>query len=184
MFFLFAVVVLEYPDALGHPDNYIPANIFITPKHIVPEWYFLPFFAILRAIPNKVLGIVAMFSSILIIFILPRIDTVCHRTSPLFRPLFEYVFGLFILDFLLLGYTGTRPPIYPYLELSQICTFFYFFLCIVCFCLTSRFEVYLDSFRREYFIKTGARDRHAPRNKIKKYQKPRRIVNKIFIKKH
>lgn len=144
VFFLFTIVVLRYPDALGHPDNYIPANIFITPKHIVPEWYFLPFFAILRAIPNKVLGILAMFSSIFIIFILPKIDTACHKTSPLFRPIFEYAFGFFILDFLLLGYTGTKPPIYPYLELSQICTLFYFVLCIFCFCLTSHIESYIE----------------------------------------
>lgn len=153
VFFLFAIVVLLYPDVLGHPDNYIPANIFITPKHIVPEWYFLPFFAILRAIPDKVFGILAMFASIAIIFILPRIDTVCHIPSPLFRPIFEYVFGLFILSFLLLGYTGTKPPIYPYLELSQLCTFFYFALCIFCFCFTSRLEIYLDRFRFDYFLK-------------------------------
>jgi ubiquinol-cytochrome c reductase cytochrome b subunit len=143
VFFLFLIVVFLYPDTLGHPDNYIPANIFITPKHIVPEWYFLPFFAILRAIPNKLFGILAMFFSIAIIFILPKIDVICHITSPVFRPLFEYMFAIFVVSFLLLGFVGTRPPIYPYLELSQICTLVYFFSCLFCFCFLSRFELYL-----------------------------------------
>lgn len=170
VFFLFFIVVFRYPDVLGHPDNYIPANIFITPKHIVPEWYFLPFFAILRAVPSKVFGILAMFMSIVIIFILPRLDTICHISSPIFRPIFEYAFSFFILNFLLLGFTGARPPIYPYLELSQICTFFYFVLCIFCFCLCSRLELYLDGFRFDYWLKADNKKRLLEK-KLKEYRK-------------
>jgi quinol-cytochrome oxidoreductase complex cytochrome b subunit len=79
--FLSILTVFFYPNALGHPDNYIKANALITPKHIVPEWYFLPFYAILRAIPNKLGGVLAMFLSILILFTLPFISSFKTKSS-------------------------------------------------------------------------------------------------------
>ena len=82
---IFAFFVFYMPNILGHPDNYIPADPLVTPEHIVPEWYFLPFYAILRAIPFKLLGVIAMLSSILILFILPWLDTSKVRSCR-FRP--------------------------------------------------------------------------------------------------
>jgi ubiquinol-cytochrome c reductase cytochrome b subunit len=79
--FLVLFTVYYYPNALGHPDNYIRADSLVTPKHIVPEWYFLPFYAILRAIPNKLGGVIAMFSSILILFLLPFLGRFKCKTS-------------------------------------------------------------------------------------------------------
>lgn len=98
-FFVFASVftffVFFYPNALGHPDNYIPANPLVTPPHIVPEWYFLPFYAILRSIPDKLGGVVAMISAILVLLLLPVINTSEIRSSK-FRPLFAFFTGFLL----------------------------------------------------------------------------------------
>ncbi len=108
-FLIFAYFVFFKPNALGHPDNYIPANPLVTPAHIVPEWYFLPFYAILRAIPDKLGGVIAMFASILILFALPWLDKAKTR-SGYFRPLFKWFYIIFILNFVfLLGYLGAQP---------------------------------------------------------------------------
>jgi len=85
-----AVLVFLFPTELGHPDNSIKANPLVTPAHIVPEWYFLPFYAILRSIPNKSGGILAMGSAILALFTLPSIQGTCLRSSS-FRPLFGFL---------------------------------------------------------------------------------------------
>jgi quinol-cytochrome oxidoreductase complex cytochrome b subunit len=79
--FLSLITIFLYPNDLGHPDNYIKANALVTPKHIVPEWYFLPFYAILRAVPDKFGGVVAMFSSILILFSLPLLGRFKSKSS-------------------------------------------------------------------------------------------------------
>jgi ubiquinol-cytochrome c reductase cytochrome b subunit len=89
MFFSFFVYF--YPNELGHPDNYIVANPMVTPEHIVPEWYFLPSYAILRSIPNKLLGVLALLASILILLILPFVNTSAIRSS-LYRPLHQFFF--------------------------------------------------------------------------------------------
>ena len=106
---LFATFVFFNPDGMGHPDNFIPANPLVTPQHIVPEWYFLPFYAILRAIPNKLMGVLAMFSSIGVLFILPWIDTSKVR-SMRYRPTARIFFWLFVAICIVLGLCGAHEP--------------------------------------------------------------------------
>jgi ubiquinol-cytochrome c reductase cytochrome b subunit len=118
-------VVFWAPNAMGHPDNYIPANPLVTPPHIVPEWYYLPFYAILRAVPNKLLGIVLMFGSILILFVLPWLDRHPVRSAS-FRPLFRIFFWLFALDVLLLGVVGAQVPEGIWVPLGLFGTIWYF----------------------------------------------------------
>jgi ubiquinol-cytochrome c reductase cytochrome b/c1 subunit len=111
---LFAWFVFFQPNYLGHPINYVPANPLSTPEHIVPEWYFLPYYAILRSIDNKLLGVVAMFGSILILFVLPWLDTSRVRSAT-YRPLYKQFFWIFVLDCILLGYIGSQVPGDPFL---------------------------------------------------------------------
>jgi ubiquinol-cytochrome c reductase cytochrome b subunit len=106
---LFASFVFFMPNALGEPDNYIPANPMVTPPHIVPEWYFLPFYAILRSIPNKLLGVIAMFGAILIQFLLPWIDRSKVRSGN-YRPMFRVFFWVFLADCIVLGIVGAHTP--------------------------------------------------------------------------
>jgi ubiquinol-cytochrome c reductase cytochrome b subunit len=106
---LYGSLVFWNPDALGHSDNYIPANPLVTPAHIVPEWYFLPFYAILRAIPNKLGGVLAMFGSIACLFVLPWLDTSKVR-SMRYRPTARLYFLIFILSCLVLGLCGAHEP--------------------------------------------------------------------------
>lgn len=121
------------PDFLGHPDNYIPANPLVTPAHIVPEWYFLPFYAILRAItfdifwiiPAKLGGVIAMVASIVVLFFLPWLDTSKVRSAR-FRPIYRIFFWILVLDCLVLGYVGANPPEGWLVTLGQIATFWYF----------------------------------------------------------
>jgi len=87
----FSFFVFFYPNALGHSDNYIEGNPMVTPEHIVPEWYFLPSYAILRSIPNKLLGVLALFASILVLLLLPFINTANYRSS-LYRPFHQFFF--------------------------------------------------------------------------------------------
>ena len=114
------------PNYLGHTDNYIEANAMVTPAHIVPEWYFLPFYAILRSIPHKLGGVIAMFAALLVLFLLPYLNTSEVRSSS-FRPIHRQFFWLLVLDYFVLGWIGGCAPETPYLEIGQIATFFYFF---------------------------------------------------------
>jgi len=118
--------VFFIPNFLGHSDNYIEANPMITPAHIVPEWYFLPFYAILRSIPHKLGGVIAMFAALLVLFLLPYLNTSEVRSS-CFRPLHKIFFWLLVLDYFILGWIGGCAPETPYLEIGQLATFFYFF---------------------------------------------------------
>jgi quinol-cytochrome oxidoreductase complex cytochrome b subunit len=122
---LFAWLVFYVPNYLGHPDNYIPANPLQTPAHIVPEWYFLPFYAILRAIPNKLLGVVAMFSSIAILVFVPWLDTSKVRSAT-FRPIYRQFFWIFVITGVGLGYLGSQPPEGGYVIAARILTVYYF----------------------------------------------------------
>ncbi|MEI7931538.1 MAG: cytochrome b N-terminal domain-containing protein [Alphaproteobacteria bacterium] len=106
---MYGLFVFYMPNSLGDVNNYIPANPLVTPQHIVPEWYYLPFYAILRAIPDKFLGVVAMFGSIGVLFILPWLDTSKVR-SMRFRPKAQIFFVLFVINALLLGWCGHNPP--------------------------------------------------------------------------
>ena len=124
-FLVFGYFLFFYPNSLGHPDNYIPANPMVTPAHIVPEWYFLPFYAILRAVPDKLLGVLAMFGAIAMLFVLPFLDT-SKVKSGAYRPIFKKVFWLFIFNFVFLGWLGKSPAEGWYVWASRIATFFYY----------------------------------------------------------
>lgn len=122
---VFVGVFTFMPDFLGHPDNYLAANSDVTPEHIVPEWYFLPFYAILRGIPDKTLGVIALLASLIVLFLLPLIHKSEVRYSG-FKPLTKLLVILFVLNWLLLGYLGMMPIEEPYLMMSKISTILYF----------------------------------------------------------
>lgn len=123
---VYFVFVFFFPNTLGHPDNYIEANPYVTPSHIVPEWYFLPFYAILRSIPDKLGGVIAMLLSILIMLGLPRFDFDRSSTNPryTFAGLFFYWF--FIFTTILLGWLGGMPAEEPYTTVAQASAISYF----------------------------------------------------------
>jgi ubiquinol-cytochrome c reductase cytochrome b/c1 subunit len=122
---VFAVLVFFAPNYLGHPDNYIPANPLSTPAHIVPEWYFLPFYAILRAVPDKLGGVLLMFSSILVWLVLPWLDTSKVRSMK-FRPVARIALLLWVVAFFVLMYCGGKPAEEPFVTVSRIATAYYF----------------------------------------------------------
>ncbi len=128
---LFAIMLFFLPNFLGHPDNYIPANPLSTPAHITPEWYFWPFYAILRAftvdfiLPAKLWGVLAMFASILLLFFLPWLDKSPVRSGS-YRPTFRIFFWILIVDVLILGWCGGLPAEEPYVMISQVATMYYF----------------------------------------------------------
>tara|TARA_B100001057_G_scaffold255130_1_gene255351 strand:+ start:3671 stop:4936 length:1266 start_codon:yes stop_codon:yes gene_type:complete len=122
---VFAFFVFYTPNILGHADNYIEANPLVTPAHIVPEWYLLPFYAILRSVPDKLLGVVAMLSAILILAALPWLDTSKIR-SAVFRPLYKQFYWILVADVLILGYVGAMPAEGLYLLIARIATAYYF----------------------------------------------------------
>lgn len=122
---LFAVFVFFMPNYLGHPDNYIEANPLKTPEHIVPEWYFLPFYAVLRSIPDKLLGVVAFFSSVGLLALVPWLDTSAVRSAR-FRPIYRWWFWLLGIDFLVLMYIGAQPPEGTFLLVGRIATAYWF----------------------------------------------------------
>ena len=122
---IFALVVFYAPDYLGHPDNYIPADPLKTPAHIVPEWYFLPFYAILRAVPDKLGGVIAMISAILILFVLPWLDTSKVRSAT-FRPMYKKLFWILLVDIVILTWIGGSPPEGNFILIGRIATIYYF----------------------------------------------------------
>jgi ubiquinol-cytochrome c reductase cytochrome b subunit len=131
-FLALSIIVFFYPNLLGHSDNYIPADPMVTPPSIVPEWYLLPYYAILRSIPNKLLGVIAMFGSLLILLVLPLADFSRIRGNQ-FRPAMKLAFWFFVVDFIILMWIGSQHPTTPYVEIGQVATAFYFawFLIIV-----------------------------------------------------
>ncbi len=129
---LYAYFVFYMPNFLGHADNYIPADPMVTPAHIVPEWYFLPFYAILRAITfdigpitAKLGGVIAMFSAVVILFVMPWLDTSKVR-SAVYRPLYKVFFWLFVVNAVFLGWLGSQPAEGIYVSLAQGATAYYF----------------------------------------------------------
>jgi ubiquinol-cytochrome c reductase cytochrome b/c1 subunit len=122
---LFAFFIFYAPNYLSHPDNYIEADPLVTPPHIVPEWYFLPFYAILRAIPNKLMGVIAMFASILLLVVLPWLDT-SKVKSARYRPIYKWFFALFVIAGVALGYLGSKPPEGLYVIFARVFTAYYF----------------------------------------------------------
>jgi quinol-cytochrome oxidoreductase complex cytochrome b subunit len=121
----FAIMVFYWPNAMGDAENYVPANPLVTPAHIVPEWYFLPFYAILRAVPDKLMGVLFMFGSIGVLFILPWLDRSPIRSGS-FRPLFKIFFWLLLADCVMLTWLGAKPPEGIYVILSRLGTAYYF----------------------------------------------------------
>jgi ubiquinol-cytochrome c reductase cytochrome b subunit len=108
-----------------HPDNYIPANPLVTPPHIQPEWYFLFAYAILRSIPDKLLGVLALFASLLVLLVLPQVHFSQVRSLQ-FRPLSKILFWFFVADFILLTYIGAQVVEEPWITIGQISSIFYF----------------------------------------------------------
>ncbi|MBL0318628.1 MAG: cytochrome b N-terminal domain-containing protein [Alphaproteobacteria bacterium] len=122
---LYFYFVFFSPNSLGHPDNYIPANPMVTPAHIVPEWYFLPFYAILRAVPDKLGGVIMMFGAILILFFIPWLDRSKVRSGR-YRPMLKPFFWLFIANGILLGYLGSQPPEGIFVLIARLATVYYY----------------------------------------------------------
>ncbi len=122
---VFAFFVFYSPNILGHADNYIEANPMVTPAHIVPEWYLLPFYAILRSVPDKLFGVIAMFAAIFVLIILPWLDTSKIR-SAVFRPLYKQFYWILFIDVLILGYMGAMPAEGLYLLIARVATAYYF----------------------------------------------------------
>jgi ubiquinol-cytochrome c reductase cytochrome b/c1 subunit len=136
---LYAWFIFYMPNYLGDADNYIPANPAQTPPHIVPEWYYLPFYAMLRSIPNKLAGVIVMFSSILILLFLPWLDTAKTRSSK-YRPLAKQFFWIFAIVCILLGYLGSKPPEGIYVIAGRVLTACYFAYFLILLPLLSRIE--------------------------------------------
>jgi ubiquinol-cytochrome c reductase cytochrome b/c1 subunit len=136
---LFAWFIFYMPNYLGDADNYIPANPAQTPAHIVPEWYYLPFYAILRSIPNKLAGVLAMFSAIIVLVFLPWLDSAKTRSCK-YRPLAKQFFWLFVIVCILLGYLGSQPPEGIYVIAGRILTVCYFAYFLIVLPLLSRIE--------------------------------------------
>jgi quinol-cytochrome oxidoreductase complex cytochrome b subunit len=135
----FAWWIFYVPNYLGHADNYIEANPLSTPAHIVPEWYYLPFYAILRAIPSKLGGVVAMFSAILVLCFLPWLDTSRVRSAK-YRPVYKVFFWIFVATCVGLGYLGAMPAEGGYVLASRLLTLYYFAFFLIVMPLLGLFE--------------------------------------------
>lgn len=119
---LYSFFVFFYPNQLNHPDNYIEANPLVTPNHIVPEWYFLPFYAILRAIPNKVGGVMYMFGAIVLLIWLPLLTRENDQHISRVNEKRKIMFGFFCFNFILLGFLGGQVAEEPFIIISRVCT--------------------------------------------------------------
>jgi ubiquinol-cytochrome c reductase cytochrome b subunit len=143
---IFATFVFYFPNFLNHPDNCIPADPFETPKHVVPEWYFLPFYAILRSIPHKTGGILCMFGSIVVLFLIPFINTSMVRNTT-YRPIFKIFFWMFIADFGVLTWIGQMPVKDIYAEFGRLLTIGYFAFFLVLLPISGKIEHYLAMYK-------------------------------------
>jgi ubiquinol-cytochrome c reductase cytochrome b subunit len=136
---IYSFFIFYAPNLLGSTDNYIPANPMQTPNHIVPEWYLLPYYAILRSVPNKLLGVVLAFGSIFLLFLVPWLDTSAVRSAR-FRPVYKWVFWLLVIDVIALGWVGANPPEGLVVMVGQIATFYYFVHFLILFPVIGRLE--------------------------------------------
>ena len=138
-FIIFASFIFFSPNYLGHPDNYIEANPMVTPAHIVPEWYFLPFYAMLRAVPDAFLGVVTMFASLIILFFLPFLDKSSVRSTR-YRPVYKFFFWVLAFDVVFLGFMGSAPAEGWYVTASRVATAYYFFHFLVVLPVVGKLE--------------------------------------------
>merc|ERR1712013_480585 len=138
--FMFLVFVFFFPNSLGESDNYIMANSLVTPTHIVPEWYLLPFYAILRSIPDKLGGVIAMVGAFIVLGLLPWLTPKLVIKSSVFRPITRILFWFILVDFILLGWIGQNVAEYPFIEIGQFLTVFYFLYFLVFLPVLSRLE--------------------------------------------
>lgn len=145
---IFGVFVFYYPNVLNHPTNCIPADPFETPAHVVPEWYFLAYYAILRCIPHKAAGIIAMFASIFILFLIPFINTSEIRNTT-YRPIFKIFFWLFIADFIILVWSGQKPITKSYIFTAKVATVYYFFFFLIVIPVVGKIESILARYKTE-----------------------------------
>jgi ubiquinol-cytochrome c reductase cytochrome b subunit len=145
----FSVFVYFYPNLLGHPDNYIPANPMSTPAHIVPEWYFLWVYAILRSIPNKLGGVAAIALVFISLLMLPFLNTSPIRSSN-FRPFYKKLFWLLVADCLLLGWIGQQPVEDPYILIGQLASVYFFIYFLIFIPFIGKFEHYLIKYKTSF----------------------------------
>ena len=145
----FATFVFYFPNVLNHPDNYIPADPLQTPAHVVPEWYFLPYYAILRSIPHKVGGIIAMGGSILVLLLIPFINTSEIRNTT-YRPIFKFCFWLFIADFVILMWIGQKPVKDTFILVGQIATVYYFAFFLILIPIIGKIESALVHYKSDF----------------------------------
>ena len=138
-FVIWAAIVFFAPNILSDPNNFIPANPLQTPPDIVPEWYFLPFYAMLRSVPNKLGGVCVMFSSILVLFFLPWLDTSRVRSAR-FRPIFRQLIWVWVVACFGLGAVGAHPPEGIWVIIGRICTLYYFLHFLVILPLLGKLE--------------------------------------------
>jgi ubiquinol-cytochrome c reductase cytochrome b/c1 subunit len=136
---VFAVFVFFAPNYWGHPDNYIPANPMVTPPHIVPEWYYLWLYAILRGIPDKLGGTVAMFAAVIVLFVIPWLDTSKVRSLS-YRPISRVLFWVLVVDLTVLSFCGANPPEGAWVIAARIGTFYFFLHFLVLMPLLGKFE--------------------------------------------
>ena len=136
---IYSFFIFYAPNFLGSSDNYIPANPMQTPNHIVPEWYLLPYYAILRSVPNKLLGVVLAFGSIFLLFLVPWLDSSPVRSAR-FRPVYKWVFWLLVIDVVALGWVGANPPEGLVVTVGQIATLYYFVHFLILFPVIGRLE--------------------------------------------
>nr|AYR06625.1 cytochrome b [Renouxia sp.] len=142
----FSVFIYFYPNLLGHPDNYIEANPMVTPAHIVPEWYFLPFYAILRSIPHKLGGVIIMVFAILVLALLPWIYSSEIKSSR-FRPIYRFFYWTIVSCCLILGWIGGMPVEEPYILIGQLASFYYFFYFLIILSSLGKIEYFLLKFK-------------------------------------
>merc|ERR1712151_894869 len=138
--FFYLFLVFFFPNLLGESDNYIMANSLVTPTHIVPEWYLLPFYAILRSIPDKLGGVLAMGGSFVVLAILPWLTPKLVIKSSVFRPITRILFWFILVDFILLGWIGQNVAEFPYIEIGQFLSIFYFLYFLILLPVLSYFE--------------------------------------------
>jgi ubiquinol-cytochrome c reductase cytochrome b subunit len=148
-FFAYLYLVFFEPDLAGHPDNYLIANPMVTPSHIVPEWYFLPYFAILRSIDNKTMGVLLLLFSIFVLILVPYINRPLQRASSN-RPGYMYIFWLQVVIIFYLGYIGGCEAVEPYLTVGRLCMIMYFVSFIILIPLQVVYENYLFEYRNKH----------------------------------